>query len=98
MFLALEHTLRYDEALAHAERMRQKFPEYVPADASLARIKLWRNQDIDAYLDFGRRAGSSIDPPEISLLLIARFVRGDIDGALTLLQVAEQSTTPREAA
>ena len=98
VFLALESTLRYDEALAHAERMRQKFPEYVPADASLARIKLWRNQDIDAYLDFGRRAGSSIDPQEISLLLFARFVRGDIDGALTLLQVAEQSTTPREAA
>ena len=30
--------------------------------------------------------------------MIARFVRGDIDGALTLLQVAEQSATPREAA
>ncbi len=97
VYLALQYTLRYDEALAHAERMKQKFPEDVTADSSLARIKLYRNQDIDAYLEFGKRAGSSIGEGT-GLLVIARFVRGDIDGALTLLQVAEQSTTPRQAA
>jgi Flp pilus assembly protein TadD len=102
VFLALLITGRYDEALAHAERMKQKFPEDVSADSSLARIKLYRNQDIDAYLDFGKRAGSLVGEPTIGdgagLLVIARFVRGDFDGALTLLQVAEQSTTLRQAA
>ena len=98
VYLALEYTRRYDEALAFAERSKQKFPEDLSTVALLARIKLLRNQDLDAYLDFGKRAGVAIFAEDRRRLPVGHFVRGDIDAALALLKAEGQAAEPRNAA
>ena len=85
LMFALDANRLADEAIAVGEQGVRKFPEDESTAYWLASLKLEHRGDIDAMLDFGRRFKGRADSEASSSVAIARFVRGDIEGALAVL-------------
>ena len=96
---ALLANLRYDEALALARQARVRFPEDRPLEFQLALTTLLHRGDLDPMLDYGLRMVGTSDvlTNDDEPVMIARFIRGDVDGALAVLE-QQPWPTPRAAA
>jgi hypothetical protein len=96
---ALLANLRYDEALALARQARVRFPEDRPLEFQMALTTLLHRGDLDPMLDYGRRMVGTSDvlTNDDEPVMIARFIRGDVDGALAVLE-QQPWPTPRAAA
>jgi TolB-like protein len=84
LMFALDANRLYDEEIALGEEGVRKFPEDESAAYTLAMVKLAHRGDIDAVIDYGRRFKARSDSRAANRVAIARFVKGDIDGALAL--------------
>jgi tetratricopeptide (TPR) repeat protein len=84
VMFALEANQLYDQAIALGEQGVQKFPEDESTAFWLAWLKLAHRGDSEAMLDYGRRFKARSDSEAPNKVLIARFVNGDIDGALAV--------------
>ena len=93
VMFALDANGLYDEEIALGERGVRKFPEDESAAYTLAVVKLGRRGDIDAMLDYGRRFKVMSESEAPAKVSIARFVTGDIEGALAV-RASRQSDNP----
>ncbi len=84
VMFALDALDRFDEEIAVGEEAVRKFPEDESNAFWLASAKLKHRGDIAAMLDFGRRFKARSDPEAAKIISMARFVSGDIDGALAV--------------
>jgi len=96
---ALLANLRYDEALALARQARVRFPEDRPLEFQLALTTLLHRGDLDPMLDYGLRMVGTSDvlTNDDEPVMIARFIRGDVDGALAVLEQQPWPTPRAEA-
>ncbi len=96
---ALATNLRYDEALTLAEQAMVRFPEDRSLQFLMAWIRLVHHGDLDAMLDYGRRMVGTSDvlSNDDEHVMIARFIRGDVAGALAVLEMRPWPT-PRAKA
>ncbi|MBP6077494.1 MAG: hypothetical protein KA505_01625 [Xanthomonadales bacterium] len=81
---ALHALGRYDEEIALGEQAVRKFPEDESNAYWLAAAKLNQRGDINAMLDYGRRFSSHSETNAPGMVAMARFVTGDIEGALAV--------------
>ncbi|MBC7656757.1 MAG: hypothetical protein H7147_06220 [Frankiaceae bacterium] len=93
VMFALDANGLYDEEIALGEQGLRKFPEDESAAYVLAVAKLGRRGDIDAMLDYARRFKVRSESEAPAKVSIARFVRGDIEGALAV-RASRQSDNP----
>ncbi len=93
LMFALDANRLYDEEIALGEEAVRKFPEDESAAYTFAVLKLAQRRDIGAVLDYGRRFNSRSESGAASRVAIARFVTGDIEGALAW-QADRQSENP----
>ena len=84
LMFALDANRLYDEELALGEEGVRKFPEDESIAYHYALLRLSQRGDIDAMLDYGRRFNARSESGTSSKVAIARFVRGDIEGALAV--------------
>ena len=84
VMFALDANRLYDEEIALGEQGVRKFPEDESTAYQLAVVKLGRRRDIDAVLDYGRRFQVRSDDGARAKVSIARFITGDIEGALAV--------------
>jgi TolB-like protein len=87
---ALTVTGQYAEGVAFSEYAERKFPEDVIVAANAARLRALHQQDVQPLLELARRFP---DAPAANLppVILARFVSGDVDGALRLLDARPPS-------
>ena len=93
VMFALDANGLYDEEIALGEQGVQKFPEDESTAYTLAVVKLGRRRDIEAVLDYGRRFKIRSESEATANVSIARFVTGDIEGALAV-RAGRQSDNP----
>ena len=95
VMMALESNQLYDEAIALGEATSLRFPEDASIAGLLAAIKLRYRGEIDPILAYGRRfpAGETTN-----LLAVARFAKGDIEGALATLAAINSDNPLTKAA
>ncbi|MCX7041401.1 MAG: hypothetical protein NT117_01660 [Gammaproteobacteria bacterium] len=84
LMFALDANRLYDEELALAGEGARKFPEDESIAYHYALLRLSQRGDIDAMLDYGRRFNTRSESEAANRVAIARFVRGDIEGALAV--------------
>ncbi|MCB1553542.1 MAG: hypothetical protein KDJ14_07000 [Xanthomonadales bacterium] len=94
---ALMNNERYDEALNLGEAEARRFSSEQRNEGMLAEARLLGRQDVDAVLRYGDRT----PPPSFDMggetVVTARFMRGDVDGALALIAQQEWVTPRAEA-
>jgi len=84
LMFALDANGLYDEEIALGEKTVRKFPEDESLAYHLAALKLDQRGDVGAMLDYGRRFTTRSEFIGYSKVAIARFVSGDVDGALAV--------------
>jgi hypothetical protein len=94
---ALTHTGRYAEALAFGEMAERKFPDEADIAISMARVRAFHDQDLEPLLALGRRFGDRVSIGVGFEIALARFLRDDVDGALTAIETAGASGNSIEA-
>ena len=84
VMFALEANRLYDEVIAFGEQAALKFPEDESHAYWLSSSKMNHRGDIGALLEYGRRFNARSELNTASKIAIARFVTGDIKGALAV--------------
>ena len=93
VMFALDANRLYDEEITLGEQGVRKFPEDESTVYTLAVVKLGQRRDVAAILDYGRRFKVRPEPGASDRVSIARFVSGDIEGALAV-RADSQSENP----
>ena len=94
LMLALQYNQLHDEAIAVGEAATRRFPEDETIARLLATLKLKYRGEIDPILAYGRRFPSNGS----DWLVVARFAKGDVDGALAVLAAINSDNPLAKAA
>jgi len=84
IMFALENSRLYKEESAFAEEALRKFPENESVAYVVAKFKLDYRRDVKAMLEYGRRFTTRAESDAARRVAVARFVTGDLEGALAV--------------
>ena len=84
VMFALDDNQLYDEEIALGEQAVRRFPEDENSAYTLAALKLNQHRDVQPMLEYGRRFTTRSELAASDQVAMARFVTGDIEGALAV--------------